>query len=491
MALTLIVGLFTSRIVLRTLGFEDYGIYNVVSSVIVFFSFLQHALRNATSRYITYSIGEGNTIKLSNIYSMAINSHIILAAILFLFIELGGVWFLNHRLEIPQDRLHAANWAFQLCLINFCVSIIKTPWESNIVAHEKFNFYALVSVVNVTLNLVAVCILIYSPVDKLITYSFLLSLNTVLVFLAYVLYCKNKFPDCKYIASWDFKLLKEFSSYSGWSLLVNLACGISSQSISIFFNIFVGVLANAALGVANQVVSHLNSFVTSFTQAFNPQIIKSYASGHDEYFQKLIFTTSKFSYILMLLVCLPACINIKYILSIWLGEYPPLAPSFICATIAYYMIEAIQTPFVHAVHATGNLKVHQVVVSIIRILAVPITYYALRAGYAPVYAIVIWTFSNFTAGIFRTIYMKSLIGLQLGDYCKNVLLRLLLLTLLSFPLPFLLARMITVPVLSLLASSMTSVVIVLLFSLLLAFDHREREFIFSLPIVKRIIKIKE
>lgn len=488
MFFALIVGLFTSRIVLKTLGFADFGIYNVVGSVIVLLNFLQHALRNATSRYITYELGTNNIKQLNRIYSMAINCHVLLAIIIFAILEIGGTWFVNEKLNISPDRLFAANWAFQFSLLNFCLSVIRTPWESNVVAHEKFNFFAIVSILHIVLNLVGVCLLIYSPIDKLITYAFYLTANTLLVFIIFIIYCGKKFQDCKYHYLWDKTIFKDFYSYSGWSMTVNVACGFSTQSISIFFNLFLGVVANAALGISHQVVGQLNAFVASFTQAFNPQIIKSYAANQKQYFFRLLFSSSKISYILMLFISLPVCVNINYILGIWLGEYPSLAASFIIITVVYYLIEAVQSPFVHAVHATGQLKVHQSVVSVIRIATIPCMYLALKFGASGALTMGIWVASNFISGVFRTIYMKRLVELPLHRYLKEVMLKLFIVTVLSLPIPIVLAEVIENQFVAFLVSSLVSVCFVLGLGLFIALDNQERKFVYSMPVVRKITK---
>ncbi len=488
MFLALVVGLFTSRIVLKTLGFADFGIYNVVGSIVVLFSFLKHALRNATSRYITYELGTNNKKRLQQIYSMAIICHVLLSIIIFLIMEIGGIWYVNEKLNVSPDRLFAANWAFQFSLLNFCISVIITPWESSVIAHEKFNFYALISILHILLNLVGVCLLIYSPIDKLITYAFYLTANTFLIFIMYIIYCRKKFKDCTYHYTWDNKIFKDFYSYSGWSMTVNLACGFSTQSISIFFNLFLGVVANAALGVCHQVVAQLNAFVSSFTQAFNPQIIKSFAANQKQFFFRLLFSTSKISFLLMLFISLPVCLNIEFLLKIWLGEYPPMAPPLIIVTVVYYLIEAIQTPFVHAVHATGNLKTHQAVVSIIRLAAIPLMYFALKFGATGTFTMGIWVASNFISSVFRTIYMKKLIDLPLNRYLKEVLLKLFYVTVLSLPIPIMLNEVIRNQFAAFLVSSIVVVCLVSGLGLFIALDNQERKFVYGLPLIRKITK---
>lgn len=487
MFLTMIVSLFTSRIVLNTLGFDDFGIYNVVGSVVVFFSFLKHALKNATSRYITYELGSGNNERLHVIYSMAINSHIILALFLFIVLEIGGVWFLNNKLNIPEGRMYAANWCFQFSLLNFCISIIQTPLESNIVAHERFNFYAITSIVHVVLNLVSVYILVYSPIDKLITYAFFLMFNVLSIFICYVVYCRRQFKDVRYRKTWDFSILKDFSKYSGWSLLVNMACGFSHQSISILFNQFLGTIANAALGVCTQVISQLNSFVSNFTHAFNPQIIKSYAAGDKSYFFKLVFSSSKISYILMLFIAIPLCSNIEIVLTVWLKEFPPMTPTLIFVTVIYYLIEALQAPLVQAVHANGNIKVHQIWVASFNLISIPLMYLVLYLGWRGEFVIVMWTAANLASAIFRTIYLGKLVDFPVKNYLRDVILKVGLFTVLCVPIPFIFARVVTNPWISFFGSCIISVILTIVVGLFVALDCSERQLLYRVPIISKAI----
>lgn len=488
MILVMGVSLFTSRIVLQTLGVEDFGIYNIVGSVVVFFSFLQAALKNATYRYLAFELGTGDISNLSKVYSMAINSHLMLAIILLIILECGGVWFLNAKLNIPPSRLVAANWTYQFSLISFCVGVIRTPWESNIIAHEKMDFYAIISILEVLAKLAIVYVLIIIPFDKLITYAFLMMIIYILLSICYLAYCKLKLKDCVYCRYWDSRILKQFCTYSGWSLLVNAACIIRSQSFSIFFNLFFGVVANAAMGIANQVISALNSFVTSFTQAFNPQIIKSYASKELDYFNSLIFSASKLSYYLLFIISLPIVLNINFILKLWLGDYPEMVPVFIETIIIYYLIDAMQAPLLTAVHATGKLKTHQIVISIIVSLIIPLSYVMLKLGF-PAYSIfVLNALSNILCAVVRVIIMKHLINLDIGSYVKEVVAPICLVTILTIPLPMYLASISGEGWSSFFCISGCTLIISLVSVLILGLNSRERKLLKEMPIINHLFK---
>lgn len=431
MIVVMLVTLYTSRVVLQALGFSDYGIYNVVASIVVFLNFLQAALRNATFRYTTYEIGRGDNGRLNQVYSMAINSHLLLGVIVVILLELVGVWFLNTHLNIPKDRMYAANWVFQFSLITVFISIVRTPFESLILAYERMDFYAIISIVEVLFKLAIVYLLSIIFIDKLILYSILLAFITLFLSIGYYLYCKRVFYDCQYIIFWDNQLLLDFTRYSGWSLLVNGACMARSQCITFFFNIFLGLIANAALGIANQIINALNMFVTNFTQAFNPQIVKSWASSEYDYFMRIIYISSKLSYYLLLLVCIPVIVNIDFILQLWLGDYPEYTDVYIETIVFYYLVEAMQTPLVTAVHATGKLKQHQIIISSVVFAFIPISYFLLRLGYSGTYVLGLNAVTNLLCAIARVLIMRNLINLDLNQYTKIVLRPIVLVSFIS------------------------------------------------------------
>jgi len=487
MIIVMLVSLYTSRIILRTLGFEDFGIYNVVGSVVVFMSFLQAALRNATSRYIAFDLGVGDLSRLSRTYSMAVNTHFLLAAVFFVGVGAVGEWLVLPTLNIAPGRFNAANWAFLFSLATFCLSIVRTPFESNILAHEKMDFYALTSIVEVVLKLGVVFLLVVSPIDKLIAYAALLTIVMLVLTVWYAVYCGRRFKDCEFQWCWDSDLFKQFTTYSGWSLLVNGATITRSQSINIFFNLFLGVLANAAMGIANQVVHALNTFVTNFTQAFKPQIIKSWAEKDYGYFMKLVLSTSKISYFLLLLVAIPIVANIDYILGLWLGDYPEMSAVFIETIIIYYLIDALQEPLVVSVHATGNLKVHQIMISSIVFLVIPAAYIMLRSGCSGTSVLVMNALANLVCAVCRTLYMRRLISLDIKEYLGRVVFPLAAITLVSLPVPLIMAKNLPASFGTFVLVSLVSVVISIAAFWLLGLNRTEKQFVVGSQTVGKIL----
>lgn len=435
MLLVVAVGLFTSRIVLDALGIDDYGIYGVVGSVVIFLSFFKNALTNATFRFFTFDLGQGNIERLGQTFSMSLNMHLLLAAVMFIILEICGLIFINNYLNIDPHRLNAANWVFQFSLLAFCIEVIKTPYNSCIIAHERMNFFAYTSLFEVGMGLLNAYLLWLAPMDKLIFYGFLQCMLSLLLLLWYYIYCRRHFSEANYHFIWDTSLLKKLTSYSGWSLLVNAAYIIATQCQNIFLNWFGGVAINAAMGIANQVSSKMNMFLSSFTQAFNPQIIKSYASGDNDYFMKLVLSTAKFSFLILMAMVFPMVIFVDFILNVWLVDVPVYSNIFICLLLIYYLIDALQVSLVQSVHATGKLVVHQILISTIMIASIPVTYILLHCG-MPYWTVpAVWAATNLIAAIVRTIYMRSLIGLNIGQYLRDVVGRSLLVCLCSMLLP--------------------------------------------------------
>lgn len=484
--LVLVVSLYTSRVVLRVLGFEDFGLYNVVGSVVVFFTFLQTALTNATYRYLAYELGKGNILRLKQVFSMAINSHILLALTVFVILEILGLWFVNNMLNINPERLDAANWTFHFSVLTFCINIIRTPFNSSIIAHEHMNFYALISIIEVFLRLGIVFMLGVSPIDKLISYAALLALVSFVVLICYIGYCHYYLSKCSYIRYWDGNLLKQFSAYSSWSLLVNVSDVATTQSMSILFFNYLGAVANAALGIANQVIGGLTMFLGTFTQAFNPQIIKNYAAGNYETFLKMIYSTSKISYLLLLLLSVPVLANIHYVLNIWLDDYPEMTPTFIQMIIIYSLIDATQSPLWTAVHATGNIRTHQILMSSIKILAIPSIWLCLYFWGSGIMAIAIWSSLNFVCAIVRTLYMRKLINLNIKYYLSQVILKIVIISTITVPVAFLLVAYIGQNFLGFLVSSISTLLLMMIICYKYGLNCEERVIIKSMPIYQKV-----
>ncbi len=488
MILVLAINLYATRLLLKYIGVEDFGLYNVIGSVVIFFSFLRTALTNATSRYLTFEMGKGDSKRLNEIYAMAINSHCILSFSLVLLIEAVGVYFLNNHLDIPSDRVVAANWVLQFSIVTFAISVIQTPFHSNIIAHERMDAYAFISIAEIVFKLLIVISLAYCLYDRLIYYGGLMMLSSILVFVLYFLYCVIKIKDTKYLWFWDKSLVKEFASYSGLSMLVNGAEIGAQQCFSIFFNRILGLTANAALGIANQVNSGILIFTTNMAQAYNPQIVKSYAAGNYSYFFKLIFASTKISFIFQLLISIPVILNIEYILDIWLGEYPAMTPNLIRVIFLFYLFYAFQYPLIYAVYANGNIKTHQIIISSIKILTIPLFYIVLRYTQSGTLAYFVWVIGGVACVIARTIYMRRLINLDIKRYCKEVVFRIFTLAIIDYVLTYFVGTLFSSDLYTLILTTISSTLIISLISITWVFDKEEKSFLVAIPVVGEILK---
>lgn len=491
MIFVLVINLYATRLLLKYLGVENFGLYNVVGSIVIFVSFLRQALTNATSRYLTYSIGKQEKNRLKKVYSMAINSHLILAFILTILLEIIGVYFLNNQLKIPQERISAANWIFQFSIITFIISIVQTPFISNIIAHEKMDAYAYIGIAETILKLIIVMSLVYCTFDRLVFYGCMLMLSSICVCFLYVYYSIKHISDTQYTFYWNSQLIKEFASYSGLSMLVNGADVGSQQCFSIFFNRILGLAANAALGIANQVNSGMLAFTVNMQQSFNPQIVKSYAAGNYDYFFKLIYAATKISFILQLMITVPVVINIDYILNVWLTEYPIITPNLIRVIVIFYLFDAFQNPLIQAVHANGNIKKHQIMISSIKILVIPTFYIVLKITNSPVWAFSTWIIGGIICAICRTIYMKYLVSLDVKKYFTDVVLRIIVLSIVAIIPTFMFATLITNELIRLFFSTFASCMVIIVLSIIWVFNKEERGFLKSIPGIGKIIsKIK-
>lgn len=329
------VTLYTSRVVLQQLGVEDFGVYNVVGGLVSTFSILTNSLSGACSRFINFELGTGNFQKLKSIVSTSFNIQIYLSIAVLIALESLGPWFLNNYMEIPSGRLGAANWVLQFTIAMFVVKLIMVPLNALIVSHERMSAYAYFSIIEVVLQLLIVFLLGVSDADKLILYSFLMFVVSIIVVGLYLFYCLSQFKECTYSIRVDTAELKKMSGFAGWNFFGTTAGVLRNQGIDIIVNMFFGVVLNAARGVANQVNTALGKFISSFMTALNPQITHSYASGDIGRMEFLVFQGSRFSYYLMLFLTVPVVCEMDYILHLWLKTVPESAVFVFSDAVVY------------------------------------------------------------------------------------------------------------------------------------------------------------
>lgn len=431
----MLISLYTSRVVLATLGVKDYGIYNVVGGVIAMFNVVSGSISNAISRFITFELGKGNIKKLNDIFVTSVNIEFLIAGVVLILGETVGVWFLNKQMNIPEGRMFAANWVLQFSLFSFIMGLWSVPYNASIIAHEKMSAFAYVSILEAALKLLIVYLLVVSPWDKLITYSLLLASVDLLIRIVYGTYCKLHFAECSYHFAWHKDLIKQMGGFSGWQFLTNAAWMINTEGINILMNLFFGVAINAARGVANQVDGAIMRFVTSFTTALNPQITKDYAKGNTSALYKLVCNGAKYTFFLMLFFQLPAILEADTLLHIWLKNVPNHAVQFLQLTMVGTMLNMLGNTQLTACMATGNIKKYTIVITFVGLLVFPLSWIAFKIGLPPESCYIVFILV-YIAILFTRIYiMKGLIGCPMMLFIKKVIFRIIPVAILAAIIP--------------------------------------------------------
>lgn len=430
--LIMIVSLYTVRVVLNTLGAEDYGIYNVVAGVVVLFSFVNNAMATATQRFLNFNLGKSDAEKTQQTYSASLLIHIGIALIFVILAETVGLWFVNTKLNIPLERHSAAMWCYQFSIITTVFNILRVPYNAVIIAYEKMSFFAWVSIVEAVLKLLVVYLLIISPLDKLVAYVILLTLVSIIILFCYKIYCNKKFSTAHYKKVTDYSLVKEILGFSGWSLFGATANVANNQGTNIVLNMFTNVTVNAAMGIANQVNNAVYSFVSNFQTAFKPQLVKSYAAGKKEEFNGLIIRSAKFSFYLLWIIVLPLTLNLDFVLQIWLKNVPDFSIGFVKLILIYSLFESINGPLWLAVQATGKIKKYQIIVSCLIFSNLPLSIIAFSLGANPYWVLLIRIILECFITMFRLLYLNKTQKFSVISYVKNVMIPVLIVMIVSF-----------------------------------------------------------
>lgn len=420
------VNLYTSRVVLQALGVEDYGIYNVVGGVVSMFSLLSGSLSAAITRFINYEMGQNNPQKLNHIFCSAVTIQFFLGLIILLGAETLGIWFLNAKMNIPEIRMHAANWVFQFSILTFIINLISIPYNASIIAHERMSAFAYISIIEAIFKLAIAYLILISPIDKLIFYALLMCLVSLSVRFIYGHYCKKHFEECRYHFIWNKQLLKDMFSFAGWNFIGASSAVLRDQGGNIVINLFCGPTVNAARGIAVQVNNAVGGFVGNFMTALNPQITQSYSSGNHSYMMSLIQRGSRFSFYLLLILSLPILINTDYILHLWLGKYPEHTSNFVQLVLIFTLIESISNPLITAMLATGKIKNYQIVVGGIQMMNLPVSYLLLRFGAIPETVLIVAITLSICCLLARLYMLRSLIQLNAKVFLYEVVMNILI-----------------------------------------------------------------
>lgn len=421
MAITLLVGLYTTRVVLRTLGVEDYGIYNVVGGVVTICSFISNALSTTSQRFFSYEIGRGNNGRLKLVFSASFAIYFVFCIIILFLAETIGLWFVINKLNFPNDRLCAVLIVYQFSVASFIFLILRIPYNSLIIAEEKMDFFAWISIIETLLKLVVVYMLLLVSYDKLIAYSSLMLLVTLIVTFIYIIYCRRRFYFCRLSLPKKKEEYLPFLNFTGWSMISNIASIVLDQGLNIILNIFCGPIVNTARAIGYSIKSSTAQFATNFQMASIPQIIKYYSSGEKNKMEELLYQSSKVSFYLLLLVSLPIIFNLHYILQLWLGSIPGYSYEFSVLALIITLVECLSGTIIPTIQATGNVKWYNIIIGSTFILALPIVYILLLLGYSPIVSMIIPICLGILCLIFRMMLLQYYVGISFVSYLMNVL----------------------------------------------------------------------
>ncbi|HHX71149.1 MAG TPA: lipopolysaccharide biosynthesis protein [Gallicola sp.] len=489
MILTMIVSLYTSRVILNTLGVEDYGIYNVVGGVVSMFAFFNSAMSSATQRFLSYEIGKGDFAQLRKTFNATQIIHIGIAILIFILAETIGLWFVRTNLVIPPERIDAALWVYHFSVLSFMVTVIQVPYNATIIAHERMNVYAYVSIIEVVLKLLIVFMLTWITYDKLKLYGILLFVVVFFVAAIYRIYTRRNFKETKFLIVNDKNLYKSLFSFSGWNLLGNAAVIIRGQGVNIILNLFFGPAVNAARGIAYQIQSALYSFVLNFQMAMKPQIIKSFALDDFKYMHQLVFRGSKFSFYLLFCLSLPVIFEAETILNIWLVEVPDYTIIFLRLIIIDVLIESVAGQLVTAAHASGKIKLYQSIVALFFVLNLPISYLLLEYGYEPqtvmYVSIVLTSFNLFV----RINIVSKLAKFEVVDFMKKVLFPIFLVVAVSIVIPLIIKSLMSNGIVEFFIMIITSILSIVNTIYFIGLNKNERSFV-KIKMNALILKLK-
>ena len=436
MALMLCINLYTSRIVLHTLGVEDYGIYNVVGGVVVMLSFINDSMTASTQRFLSFELGSGNQQKLREVFATSINIHLIISLIIVVLGETLGMWFLHEKMIIPPERMTAAEWCMQLSIFTAVLNVLSYPYISAIIAHEKMSSFAYIAILDAVLKLLLVYLLLLFDYDRLIFYAILYAAEKLLIRLIYNIYCVKNFEECKY--RWFFRkdLFKEMASFAGWKMWGELAMVLYNQGLDILLNVFFGPIVNAARAAANYVQLAVGNFASNFQVAINPQIMKTYASDQLEETHRLIYKGSRLTFCLLLTICLPLIVETPTILGLWLKEVPDGSVTFLRLLLVILMIRQSTSVLITAIAATGNIKRYEVTMGILMLSILPIAYVVLKLGGAPWSVFVVYLIIVIISFVAILLIVLPMIKLRVSDYFKHAIQPCAVVLVLSLFVPF-------------------------------------------------------
>lgn len=434
------VSLYTSRVVLEALGVEDYGIYNVVGGFVAMFGLISTSLSSSISRFLTFEMGRGDIGRLKSVFSTSLVIQSVLAVAVLLVAETVGVWFVNHKMTIPPERLYAANWVFQCSVFSFMLNLMSMPYNASVVAHERMATFAYVGIAQVLVNLGIVLFIAHVPFapDRLIVYALLLVAMGVCIQLFYVFYCRRCFEECRMSFSLDKRCWREMGGFAGWNFIGCTARILKDQGVNVLLNLFYGPMLNAARGIAMSVNSVVYAFAGNFMTALNPQITKSYASGDRDYMMSLVERGSRFSFYILAMLALPLLLETDFVLALWLKHYPAHTVGFVRLVLLVTLCDVLSNTLITLQSATGRIRTYQLAVGGMLLLNFPLSYVCLRVGFPPESVLWVALLVSVCCLALRLVFLRRMVGLSVSRYLRRVCLNVLAVFAAALVLPALL-----------------------------------------------------
>ena len=426
MALSMIVSLYTVRVVLQVLGVENYGIYSAVGGVISSLTVFTGALSTASQRFFSIEIGKDSREGLNRVFNSMVVLYLLTGVLILIIAETAGVWFLEHKMLIPSNRMNAAFVVLQCTLISLFVSIIVSPFQAIIIAKEDMKVYAYVGIYDVLIKLLIAFFIQLFTIDKLILYAFLLLMASVSSQLIYFIFSVKKYNDIKLKLRWDFQTIKEILGFSGWSLIGCLAFLFNAEGLNLLMNVFFGPIVNAAYNIGNSVKNAVNQLGANFFVAVRPSLIKEYAAQNFEYVQKLFFFSTKVIFCLLFMIMFPISMETERILSLWLGDVGDHMVSFVRLMLIWALLLNLSDPITAIVQAANKVKAYHLLVDLFTLLTLPLAYVAFKFGSTPEWAFIISLIIFCFAHIIRLLILKKIIQIEIIEYFKKIVLRIIL-----------------------------------------------------------------
>ncbi len=481
MVIVLLISLYTTRVILKVLGVEDYGIYNVVCGFVSLFAMLNTSMSNGIQRFYNFEYGKNGEEGANRVYCLSFYIQIIICIIVVTLVESIGLWYLHSKMVIPADRMFAAECIFHFSVLSFVFVILQAPYNAAIMAHERLDYFAFLGIVDAILKLGIVFLIPYLTVDQLILYGIFTTCISIFNFTLSFLYCKKNFKEIHLQHIFDKQMFRSMLAFSGWNLFGSFSGMMQEQGINLVINFYFGPIVNAARGVANQINSGIESFVANVTVPVRPQIVQSYARGDLVRMMQLMFSISKLSCCFLLMMAIPVSLEINNVLQIWLGDnIPSYAAPFTIIILYSSLISNLNSATSNVVHATGKMKHYQFWGTIIKISCVPLAFLILKLHPNPNWALIVMMVCRLLGHIVGLFIVKRLVDLSIHDYCIKVILPICIVFAISFPISCLPHSFITNDIIRLLCVIGISIISVILSTFFIALNNGEKHLVLNM-----------